>query len=177
MDSTKRSKPNVLITGTPGTGKTTTSEMVSDLSSYTLINVSEIIKKHNLHDGYDEEFDTYWLNIDKLIDFLEDQVSGGGCIVDYHSCDIFPERWFDLVVVLRTSTENLYDRLVARNYNQKKINENMECEIMQVVLEEAREGYNPDIVVELTSDNVQEIEDNVLYVQDWILKNEKSQLN
>jgi adenylate kinase len=26
----------------------------------------------------------------------------GGILVDYHGCDFFPERWFDLVVVLQT---------------------------------------------------------------------------
>ena len=34
-----------------------------------------------------------------------------GCIVDFHSCGFFPERWFDLVLVLRASTEALFDRL------------------------------------------------------------------
>jgi adenylate kinase len=41
-------------------------------------------------------------------------VSDGGVVVDYHSCDFFPEDWFDLIVVLRTSTEVLFDRLEKR---------------------------------------------------------------
>jgi hypothetical protein len=28
----------------------------------------------------------------QVVDALEDVVSAGGCIVDYHSCDFFPER-------------------------------------------------------------------------------------
>ena len=73
----------------------------------------------------------------------------GGIIVDFHSCEVFPERWFDLVLVLRSGTTQLYDRLAQRNYSTKKIDENMECEIMQVVLENARESYALDIVQEL----------------------------
>jgi adenylate kinase len=38
----------------------------------------------------------------------------GGNIVDYHSCDFFPERWFDLVIVLQTDNTILYDRLEKR---------------------------------------------------------------
>lgn len=38
----------------------------------------------------------------------------GGKIVDYHGCDFFPERWFDLVLVLRCDNQQLYDRLAAR---------------------------------------------------------------
>jgi len=38
----------------------------------------------------------------------------GGSIVDHHSCDYFPERWFDLVVVLQTDNTVLYQRLEKR---------------------------------------------------------------
>lgn len=38
----------------------------------------------------------------------------GGVIVDYHGCDFFPERWFQIVFVLRTDNTNLYSRLEGR---------------------------------------------------------------
>ena len=41
-------------------------------------------------------------------------LAAGGCIVDYHGCDFFPERWFDLVLVLRADNTVLFDRLVKR---------------------------------------------------------------
>ena len=37
----------------------------------------------------------------QVVDALEDALSAGGCVVEAHSCDFFPERWFDLVVVLQ----------------------------------------------------------------------------
>lgn len=61
----QRQQPNILITGTPGTGKTTLSELVSLALSFKHVNVSELVKEHELHDGYDAEFDTYILNDDK----------------------------------------------------------------------------------------------------------------
>lgn len=45
---------------------------------------------------------------------MEDEVAHGGCIIDWHACDLFPRRWIDLVVVLRTDSTTLYDRLSAR---------------------------------------------------------------
>ena len=81
------------------------------------------------------------LDEDKLLDAMEPVLSAGGCIVDHHGCDLFPERWFDLVVVLRADNAVLYERLTARGYAGRKLDENMESEIMQVVLEEARESY------------------------------------
>jgi len=41
-------------------------------------------------------------------------MSKGGNIVDYHSCEFFPERWFDVVFVLRTDNSILYKRLQQR---------------------------------------------------------------
>jgi len=50
----------------------------------------------------------------QLIDEMEDGMGQGGKIVDYHGCDFFPERWFDIVFVLRTDNTVLYDRLAYR---------------------------------------------------------------
>jgi len=45
----------------------------------------------------------------------------GGKIIDYHGCDFFPERWFDVVFVLRTNNTLLYDRLEKRFVTQTKV--------------------------------------------------------
>jgi len=50
----------------------------------------------------------------------------------------------------------------------KKIRENNEAEIMQVVLEEARSSYPPEIVVELNSETMEDMESNVRRIVDWI---------
>jgi adenylate kinase len=81
---------------------------------------------------------------------------------------LFPESLIDLVIVLRTDTTTLFDRLKARGYNEKKIEENIDAEIMQVLLDEARDSYEEEIVVELKSDNVEDVEGNVERVVGWL---------
>ena len=49
-----------------------------------------------------------------MIDELEDQLANGGVIVDYHSSNCFPERWFDIIFVLRTDNSILHERLEKR---------------------------------------------------------------
>src|SRR5688500_8085518 len=51
----------------------------------------------------------------QVVDELEDTMTSGGNVVDFHSCDLFPERWFDYVIVLRADNTILYDRLAARS--------------------------------------------------------------
>ena len=104
----------------------------------------------------------------KLLDTLEDEILAGGYILDWHACDLFPESWIDLVVVLRTDSTILYDRLKARNYPEKKLQENLDSEIMEVLLQEAREGFDAEIVVELRSDSTQDLEGNVERIEAWI---------
>lgn len=164
-DGVKR--PNILLTGTPGTGKTTTAALAAERMGFKHVNVGDLVKEHNCHEGRDEAYDTYILDEEKLCDVMEPILEEGGCIVDFHSPEFFPERWFDLVLVLRTSTEQLYDRLVQRGYNDKKKNENMECEIMEVVLEAARESYAPEIVYDVPSNTVEDMESNIERLVSW----------
>lgn len=93
-------------------------------------------------------------------------VVGGGYIIDSHMCEIYPESWIDLVVVLRCETSMLYDRLMKRNYPKAKVDENIDAEIMQTVLEEAMTSYKPDLVMELNSRDVTDIDKNIVEISD-----------
>jgi adenylate kinase len=70
--------------------------------------------------------------------------------------------------VLRCDSTVLYDRLTARGYKDKKLEENMDSEIMQVLLDEAREAYKEEIVVELRSDSADDVEGNLERIEQWI---------
>mmetsp|Transcript_53497 Transcript_53497/g.64519 ORF Transcript_53497/g.64519 Transcript_53497/m.64519 type:complete len:185 (-) Transcript_53497:97-651(-) len=170
---TPRSRPNILVTGTPGVGKTATASLIAEQTGLKHIRVGDIVKEQHCHEGLDTEFNSLILDEDKLLDIMEQIISdaadnGTGLVVDFHSCDFFPERWFDLILVLRASTETLFDRLTERGYSEKKRSENLECEIMQVVLDEARESYDPQIVHEVPSNVIEDMENNVARIDSWI---------
>ena len=85
---------------------------------------------------------------DMVCDELEPLMSQkGGCILEFHTCDFFPERWFKLVVVLRCNNTQLYDRLKEREYPEEKIKENIECEIFEEVANQAQESYQEGIIM------------------------------
>lgn len=68
QENAPRSSPVIVITGTPGTGKTTHAQLLAEQSPVPLqyINVSELIKEKTLHDGFDEEWQTYIVDEDKV---------------------------------------------------------------------------------------------------------------
>ncbi len=61
-----RTRPNILITGTPGTGKTTAAEQVASRCQLRHINVGDWVKEHQLHTGWDDEYQCYILDEDKV---------------------------------------------------------------------------------------------------------------
>jgi adenylate kinase len=179
----QRKRPNILVTGTPGVGKTATASLLAASLGLRHINVGELIAQHKCYDGYDNELDTHILDEDKLLDLMESifqncAMEGIGIVADYHTCELFPERWFDLILVLRANTDVLFDRLTERGYSEKKRGENLEAEIMQVVLDEARESYEEDIVQELPSNTVEEMNSNIdrcrIWMEHWIQNNNNS---
>eukprot|EP00127_Corallochytrium_limacisporum_P004863 Clim_evm7s191 gene=Clim_evmTU7s191 len=164
---TNRNSPNILVAGTPGTGKSTLAEQVANDTGLRYINVGQYAKQNGYLEGFDEEYQCDILNEDALEDGLETELQEGGIIVDYHSADIIPDI-LDYIIVLRTNNTLLFDRLKARGYTGKKFDDNMECEIMQVILDEAREKFGMDRVIELQSDTTDDMEANIAKLKDMI---------
>lgn len=163
-----RRKPNIVICGTPGTGKSThTAQLLDSDPTLKILCVGDLVKERGLHSGFDEEFQSHIVDDDALLDSIEPDCMQGGCLIDWHECEIFPQSWIDLVVVLRCDHTMLWNRLEKRGYELKKIQENNEAEIMQVILDEAREAYDEEIVVELRSETVDDIESNVERILQW----------
>ena len=117
---------------------------------------------------WDSQYECHDIDEDKLIDDLEDTMAEGNVIIEHHVTDIFPERWFDSVFVLRTENTQLFDRLKTRKYNEKKLEDNVQCEIFQTILDEARDSYKPEIVHEIRSDILEDIEKNASNISSWI---------
>ena len=54
-DARTRSRPNILITGTPGTGKTVLGTELSKRTGINYINIGDFAKENNFYEGWDDE--------------------------------------------------------------------------------------------------------------------------
>lgn len=58
--------------------------------------------------------------------------------------------------------------LWCRGYDGAKLSNNIECEIFQILLEEAKENYEENIVVAVRSDTVEDVARNVETLSNWV---------
>ncbi|KAK5648535.1 hypothetical protein RI129_003427 [Pyrocoelia pectoralis] len=168
METRSRTAPNILVTGTPGVGKSTLCEKLSEATGLKWLEILKIAKENNCLEEYDPVYKCCTLDEDKLLDGLEEVMSAGGNIVDYHSCEPFPERWFDIVFVLQTDNTTLYDRLIGRGYEGIKLADNIDCEIFQIVFQEAKSSYKSNIVHRLSNISEEELENNLQRIYGWL---------
>ena len=171
-----RKLPNILITGTPGVGKTSFAvllqEKLKELKGldFTNINIGKLVNDKKLYKKWNNEFNVPEFDDDMVNDELEPYLNEGGVILDFHSSGFLPEDPIDLVVLLRCNNTELYDRLKARGYPDKKITENIDCEIMEVSSEEVRESYKQDRILELRSEKIEDMENNLDTVINTLVK-------
>ncbi|PUU74652.1 P-loop containing nucleoside triphosphate hydrolase protein [Tuber borchii] len=153
-----RTKPNIIITGTPGVGKSCHCELLAQITELGLkhLSINSIVKERNCYDGYDDELKSHIVDEDKLLDEIEDEVKEGGCIIDWH-----------ILLLCYVRIQPFY-MIGWRNGRYKKLQENLDAEIMQVILEEAREAYDEEVIIELRSDTTEEIDSNIDRISAWV---------
>lgn len=140
----------VAVTGTPGTGKTTATELVE--SDLNVVHLNDVIREEGLHDGTDEERGSLYANFDAIRTWLEER--GDDLLVDSHLAHHFDA---DRVVVLRCHPETLRERLLERGEMEAKTDENAESEALDVILSEAVADHGVDSVYEIdTTDRTPE---------------------
>jgi adenylate kinase len=77
-----------------------------------------------------------------------------------------------IVLVAGTFSKYHDDLKSCRQYSELKIKENVECEIMQVALDEAKEAYPDTAVVELQSNTEEDMTENIYRIRQWLEAND-----
>jgi len=134
-------KPRVIIiTGTPGTGKSTLAKALSRNLNLPRLDLHRYYKYIAV--AYNRKKRCYDVDLRKFEDVVNQKVRENkkGLIVDTHISHWLPKRLVRLGIVLQCSDlKQLQRRLKRRHYSAPKIQENLEAEIFQVCRTEAEE--------------------------------------
>jgi adenylate kinase len=167
----------IAISGTPGVGKTYIAKKLANVTKGKVeyFDLNKYIKDNKLYDLYDKKADTYDVDVKVLKKIIEptfkneysknkelDKIIGKiiklkdllktiskikieGVIVDSHLSHYLES---DYCIIVKTEIKNLNKRLKARKYSKAKIQDNVESEIFEVCLDEARKLKRNVIIVE-----------------------------
>ena len=61
-----RTQPNIIITGTPGVGKTSHCNVLATSTGLKHLSINHIVKHWGCHDGWDEEYKSWIVDEDKV---------------------------------------------------------------------------------------------------------------
>jgi adenylate kinase len=162
----------LVISGTPGVGKTYIAKKLSKASGSRLkyFDLNKYIKENRLFNRYDRKSKTYDVDIKKIkknmpkLQHSKDEhmdkfvnkiihtseliktiskLKQTGTIIDSH---LSHHLDCDYCIIVRSDIKTLNKRLEVRKYPRAKIQENIESEIFEVCLDEAR-GLNRKVII------------------------------
>ncbi len=140
----------VIVTGTPGTGKTTVATRLAKRAGWKYVDVNKAISNHKLSEEYDRKKKCHVVDTKRLNNVLGDIIkkSETQVIIDSHLSHYLPKELVKKCVVTKCNLKLLKMRMKKRGYPEHKIKENLECEIFDVCLNEALENGHEVIIVE-----------------------------
>ena len=143
----------IIVTGTPGTGKTTLAKALAKRLGFIYVDVNKVIEKCRLSEGYDQRRRCKIVDTENLSKALIKSINRASksLVIDSHLSHYLPPEFVGLCIVTRCRLGELKKRLEAKGYNEKKVRENLDCEITDFCLIEAKELGHDVLEVDTTN--------------------------
>lgn len=146
----------LIVTGSVCSGKTTLSKILAEKLGFKYVDVNDIVKE--MPTTYDKKRKCKVVDEKKLVKKLASLVSNSrkdkekGVVIDSHMSHYMDKKMVDLCVVTKCDLKVMEKRLKARKYSKLKVKENLEAEVFNTCLSEAKEAGHNIIVINTTKD-------------------------
>ncbi len=184
----------IIVTGTPGVGKSTVSTNLALKLNGKHLDIGKIAEEFNLIDRFDAERNTAIVNLNRLSNVLQEKIeaSSGDVVIDGHLAPhIIPDNLVTMAIILRRNPQQVEQELKNRGYSDKKVKENVRCEILDVCLFDCVNKYGKEKCheIDITNKNLDSIIDQLekvieglvpkrVGIIDWLeLVNKENKLN
>ncbi len=138
----------IVLTGSPGTGKTTLSKIIAEKLGLELISIKEFVEDNNLLNGIEVDVQ----ELKKAFEYLND---ADDFLIEGHlACEIKIPA--DFIFVLRSDPERLRELYRERGYDDEKIKENLLAEMLDYCTQKSEKNYGRVLEVDTTARSIDE---------------------
>lgn len=134
----------IAVSGTPGTGKTTTARLLARRLGVPLIRIRDVIDE--IPHARDTARNTFVVDTRDLQHLIRKKLGAGSGIVEGHLAHLLDVA---VVIILRTNPRALAQRLRRKGWKKTKITENVHAEILDAATIEALEKHGRRKVFEI----------------------------
>jgi len=165
----KRFRRVILVTGTPGVGKTSISRSLASNLDAVYVSLGELVERERLISGVDKARGTLIADTDRVSKRMQEVIKSSerDVIVDGHyAVDVVPNKDVHLVFVLRRDPRELKSVMEDRGFKERKLWENLAAEILDVCLWDAVSACGSDKVCEIdvSGKRIEEVVKDVILV-------------
>ena len=121
------------------------------------LDVKMFIKEKSLSEGFDKENQCEVIDVKKLkkqlikeISYVKKAHEPEGIIIESHLAHYLPKKNVDFCIITKCDLKKLESRLKKRKYAENKIRENLDSEIFDICLNEAKEMGHYTFVINTT---------------------------
>ena len=142
----------ILVTGTPGVGKTAVSSLLASKLDAVHVNLAELVERENLISGVDKARETLIADTGMVSKRIQEIIreSERDVIIDGHyAVDVVSAKNIHVVFVLRRDPHELKGFMEDRGFKERKLWENLAAEILDVCLWDAVSACGSDKVCEI----------------------------
>jgi len=141
----------VVVTGTPGTGKTAISKSLARQLHANYLSLSKLVISAGLYDTVDQERRTKVVDLENTRAWLRKaiQKSEAITVVDTHVPDAVPRELVGKVIVLRCNPSVLGARLRKKGWRVLKVRENVLAEILDSCYVIAAEYHGVEKIIQI----------------------------
>jgi len=163
----KKLRRVILVTGTPGVGKTSISRLLASKLDAVYVNLAELVERERLISGVDKARETLIADTPRVSKRVREIIKSSerDVIVDGHyAVDVVPCKDVHVVFVLRRDPDDLKGLMENRGFKERKLWENLAAEILDVCLWDAVSACGSDKVCEIdvSGKRIEEVVEDML---------------
>lgn len=153
---------SIVITGNPGVGKHTITQLIADKMKLSIIDINKIAKDSNL---FEKNGNTNDVDVEVLEKILKSKISKNNIIVGHLAPYVLRKNQVKIMIVLRRSPYDLIPVYEDRKYDDDKIRDNVGSEILGIITNDAIDKFQEKIFqINVSGKTVVEVFEKIMSV-------------